>query len=377
MQKVFIISAGLLLPILLLLAIYNLVFKEEKVVDQSVINDQTQGLDENSLGNSVIRKKIMQVTDVSIISPTFDETKEKIKYYDKSGIVWQIDADGGNKKQLSSQKLNQLKEVLWSPDKKKVITHFSENGERFYYYDFKADKVSELKKGLDFVRWDTLGTRIIYKYFDEESKKRSLNISNIDGSDWKELAPISYRYISVSPIPQSSIISFWNMPKATDESILQLVGSNGGEIRTLLKGKYGADYLWSTDGQQALVSSLMEKGINKINLGLVSMDGQYKSLDIPTLVSKAVWSSDKKTLYYALPGDIPEGSIMPDDYDNRKIATSDTFWSVDVTIGTKQRLVELKDIPEKYDASNLFLSPTEDALYFINRSDNKLYRIEF
>ena len=66
---------------------------------------------------------------------------------------------------------------------------------------------------------------------------------------------------------------------------------------------------------------------------------------------------------------------MPDDYQNNKFNTSDTFWKMDIATGEKERIIEAVDIKEKYDSSSLFLSATEDALYFINKRDHKLYRI--
>jgi len=155
----------------------------------------------------------------------------------------------------------------------------------------------------------------------------------------------------------------------------QLIGSLGGDVKTVFSGKYGADYVWSPDGKKAAVSFLAQQGKSQMNLGIVTLDGAYQDLGIPTLASKVVWSKDGKTLYYALAGSIPDGAVMPDDYDSKKFTSSDTFWKVDTTTGQKSRIVETSDIMQNYDASQLFLSPTEDALFFVNRIDGKLYRI--
>ena len=150
----------------------------------------------------------------------------------------------------------------------------------------------------------------------------------------------------------------------------------GGQLQTIFQGRYGGDYLWSPDGTQALVSSLKSNNEKTITLGLLSINSEYHDLGIPTMVSKCVWSSDSKTIYYALPGDIPSGAILPNDYVDKKFMTQDTFWKMDVATGKKERIIEATDISGKYDSTNLFLSAKNENLYFINRIDGKLYKIE-
>jgi hypothetical protein len=104
--------------------------------------------------------------------------------------------------------------------------------------------------------------------------------------------------------------------------------------------------------------------------------GEYKNLEIPTLVSKCVWSKNNKIVYFALPSSLPDNILMPNDYDAKKFTTTDTFWKVDVTTGKKDRMIELEKMQGSYDASNLFLSPDEGNLFFINRIDDKLYKVK-
>jgi hypothetical protein len=66
---------------------------------------------------------------------------------------------------------------------------------------------------------------------------------------------------------------------------------------------------------------------------------------------------------------------MPNDYQEKKFTTIDTFWKINVANGKKDRIAELSDIKSDYDAANLFLSSGEDTLFFVNRIDGKLYGI--
>ena len=366
--KKFILSAALLIIVLFFLGIYNFAFKKDsKTIVQPTPEPVVQKAPE----------KITAISDQAVISPFFDKKTEIITYYSaKDGTVWQTDANGKNKQQIETVKLEGLKNVLWSPDHQKVLTTFEKSGQTsFYEYDRQNKKGTPLKNGIDIVAWDNLGEKIIYKYYDAAAKKRSLNMANPDGSGWKQLADIDLKKMSLESVPSSSVIAYWNYPDALQESQLQTIGAVGGQPQVIFKGRYGGDYLWSPDGTQALVSSLAIKGAKMTTLGLVAISGEYHDLNIPTIVSKCIWSSDGKTIYYALPGGIPDNAVMPNDYQDGKIATEDTFWKIDLATGQKKRLIDTSDISGKYDSSNLFLSATSNALYFVNKIDGKLYRI--
>ena len=372
MKKIFIISSALLIVVLFFLGIYNFTFKDnvsEKIIQQQVVEEK------------ILQKKpekIAVVSDQAIVSPFFDKKNETITYYSANdGTVWQIKADGTEKKPIETSKLAGLKKVLWSPDGKKVLTMFEKEGQAsFYEYDYETKQGTKLKNSIDNIAWDNTGVKIFYKYYDAVKKERSINSADPSGDNWQKLADVNFKYIYIEPIPSTSIVSFWNLPDATQESHLQIIGAMGGQLQTIFQGRYGGDYLWSPDGTQALVSSLKSNNEKTITLGLLSINSEYHDLGIPTMVSKCVWSSDSKTIYYALPGDIPSGAILPNDYVDKKFMTQDTFWKMDVATGKKERIIEATDISGKYDSTNLFLSAKNENLYFINRIDGKLYKIE-
>jgi hypothetical protein len=149
-----------------------------------------------------------------------------------------------------------------------------------------------------------------------------------------------------------------------------------GERKAIFRGKFGADYLWNKDGSLVLVSNVDTRAGSKMQLAVMNYNGgEYRNLDAPTFVSKCVWSRDGKTVYYSLPGNIPSGAILPNEYDEGKFQTADTFWKIDITDGKKTRIVEAVDIKGSYDATDLFLNSDESFLFFTNKTDGKIYRI--
>jgi hypothetical protein len=375
MKKVFIISAVFLVVVLIFLGIYNFAFKKEipqQTVATPIIEPVTTPVTQGKA------EKITAISEGAVLGLIVDKKTEELTYYDAlTGLVWKMDAQGKGKKQITSSKVLGLKNVLWSPDQSKVLTTILKDGKDYFYeYDYTLKRAVTFSDGFDTVSWDNIGSKIFYKYYDATAQKATLNVANPDGSDWQKIADIGVRNLSISSVPLTSLVSYWNFPKASEETHLQMVGVSGGEPKTILQGKYGADYLWAPNGEKALVSSLLDKNKNNMTLGIVSVNGEYQELGIPTVVSKTVWSQDSKTVYYALAGGIPDGSVMPDDYQANKFNTKDTFWKIDIATGEKTRIVEIAELTGEFDASKMLLSPTEDALYFVNKVDKKLYRIQ-
>jgi hypothetical protein len=375
-KKIFFTSLALFCIALLFFGIYNLAFR--KSMSGAVIEKKAPEVVAPVIAPKVSTSLIATVSDEPVIAPTLSSDATAVKYYAKnSGRVYQTDFNGNDKRTLSNKELIGLTDALWSPDKTKAITKFLSAGViKFYYYDHTELKGFALKDNVDQIAWQNTGNRIFYKYYDPVSKKRTLNISDPDGTNWTKLADIDFRDLSVAQIPQSGFVSFWNKPDAFFETSLSSTPLIGGEKKSLLKGLFGADYLWNNNGSLALVSHSDSKGGTKMQLSIINSNGgEFRNLDLPTLVSKCVWLRDNKTAYCALPGKIPTASIMPNDYDQEKFHTADTFWRIDTTSGEKSRIIDLEKINGAYDASNLFFNADESILFFVNRTDEKIYRI--
>jgi hypothetical protein len=382
-KKIFVISTTLLAVVLFFFGVYNFVFKKDSINIKSgnntvVKKENNAPKEEKGLFEKA--EKISVMTTEAVISPSIDRNKEMIVYHTaENGNVIKKSFDGKEERIDSSAEVSGLLEAFWSSSESKAILKINNRGNEYFdLYDYASNTDKEFKGGVDTLVWTNLGDKVLYKYFESGSGRRTLNIANPDGSDWKVLADVTDRKLSIAQIPQTSTISFWNSPNAFENTSLRTVSLLGGEVKTIFSNKFGADYLWSPNGEKILVSASDSKGSNKISLGIANAGGgEYENLNIPTLVNKCVWSKNSKTVYYALPNSIPEGEVMPNSYLDKKIITQDTFWKLEISSGKKERLVGLDEIKKSYDASDLFLSPNEKSLFFVNRADgDKLYRID-
>jgi len=376
-KKFFFLSLVILVLSLLFWGVYNLSFKknESKTTD----NDAKKEDPVSTPADKKIAPKILPISDEAVFSPVITEKENTIKYYSKNtGQVFEIDFDGKNKKSLSTTELPGLSGVAWSPDQTKVITRFDRLEETsFFFYDYAQNKGVALKKNLDETVWQNSGNKIFYKYYDPKTKERTLNISDPDGTNWQKLTDLSHKNIAIVQVPKTGLVSFWNRPDAFSETLFETIPTIGGEKKTIFQGKFGADYLWNSSGNNVLVSHSDQKEGQKIQLAVMNYNGgEFRNLLAPTMVSKCAWSKNNKFVYCAVPGNIPDNAIMPKDYLENKFTTIDTFWRINTETAEQARILEKDQLTDQVDATNLFLNEDESSLFFINRKDGKLYRLD-
>ncbi len=378
MKKLFIISGSFFLLVLIFLAVYNFAFKNNSanpVADPKKKEelDQKRALETEAATRPVV---FQQVVTESVIQPVAGENS--LFYYSKrDNILKESTLDG---KEVITQ-LGRLEShparLVWSPNRLSVLILMKEpGGDLWYYANLRNKSFIPLKKEMSRLTWTSLGDRILYQYTDPATGERSLNIAYPDGSNWEKLTDLGKEDHFIAALPQSSLIAFWPKTDGNRESSLEVININGQNRHTLLTGHFGADFLWSPNSQRLLVQSVTASGGQTLALGLTDGSGLgYKNLLAPTLTSKIAWSKDNETFYYALPGTFPENTLLPNDYFGKPLYSKDTFWKMNVRTGKKERLVPLEAMTETFDASNVFLSPTETDLYFVDRLSEKLYRI--
>lgn len=378
MKKIFYLSLTFLVLALIFLGAYNFAFKNN-VNDPAADEEKKQEAKEEKKDSGFAPAE-------SIENPINEEVlgavagEDGIYYYslDEQSLK-KVSFSGKNKEILMSNLPGVPTRVLWSPKRGKALLLLRQsNGQPLWHFaDLSAKTLAPLKPEISHLAWNNLGDRIFYQYTDPGTGAQSLNTANPDGSNWKKLADLGTQDFFFASVPQSTAVSFWNRPNALEKTSFETVSIMGENRRTLLSDRFGADYLWSPDGENVLVSVSSQKGGGSIFLDVMNKNGgEYRGLSIPTLVSKAVWSKDGKTVYYALPGSLPATAVLPNDYYAKPLHTRDMFWKIDLQSGKKTRIVDLSEVTKSFDSADLFLSSDESALFFTDRVTRKLYRIE-
>jgi hypothetical protein len=384
-KKIFAISTLVLVLLVGVIFMYNFAFKKPaapitapKTADEGKTNatpaKNTPAATKNTNG------PITAISDGSVFGAVLAPDGNSIySFAGDNGQLNQIDFNGKLEKVISTEEFKSIQQILWNKPRNKAIIKRA-NGvanSKFLFLDLAQKTVTPIKDGIDSIAWSFLGDKIIYKYFDAKTKKRSLETSDPDGKNWRKIADIDFFGLSIGLVPGSSDISFWPSPNAFTASAASLIDFSGENKREILKDRFGADILWSPDGKLSAVSSSDQKGGHKTDLALMNSDGgQFQSLNFPTFAKKCVWSADSKFLYCAMPGNIPDSAVLPNDWQEGKIKTADTFWKLEIATGKKDRLIEADKINRSFDALNPFLSQDEKTLFFTNKADGKLYKLE-
>lgn len=378
MKKLFIISGSFFLFVLVFLAVYNFAFRHNNANPIADPQKKAELAKERESAAEAVSRSVafQQIVTESVLHPVAGENS--IFYYSKrDNALKEVSLDGKENTVRIDQIPGTPSRIVWSPNRLGALVLVKEStGDLWYYADLRNRLVSPLKRDMSRITWTSLGDRILYQYTDPASGERSLNIASPDGANWSKLADLGTDDHFITALPQSSLVAIWPKTDSNREGTLEVMNINGDNRRTLLTGKFGADFLWSPNSQRILVQSVMEQGGHTLTLGLTDADGSsYQNLFAPTLTSKTAWSKDNETFYYALPGAFPADAVLPNDYFGKPIYSKDTFWKMNVRTGKKERLVPLEEMTEAFDATDIFLAPTETDLYFVERTSGKLYRI--
>ncbi len=371
LKRIFIISAAVFILALGAFFVYKFFAKEKPITinrsDQEKL--QNQGKREGTKMG-----KLEAVMTGEIKGATLNGENNQILFYqDQKFLV--SDFDGVSKNSVGAYPFGEVEAIDWFPNKRKAVVKTKEG---IFFYDLDGDSVSKLKSGVDVATWSATKNGIFYKYFDSSSKKRSINASNFDGSDWKVLVD-NLAFKKVDLISNESTIEscYYPVPDGRQIGKIECINVVSGDKRTVYDGKYGADYLWSKNGQKLLVSFAQNQVSNKLVLGVMNKDGgEYKGLNFPTTIKKCVWSNDNTHIFCSMMSATPEEAVLPNDWQAKKYEFVDTFWKINTENGKKERVIETDELNVQVDSESLFLDKQENFLFFIDRNSESLYRID-
>lgn len=358
MSRRFLIIGIIVLSALIgLLLIYNFVLKGKLPKKEPLPETKKE-----------FQPSIQPISRQTVVSPTLDSSGAKIKFYLKeSGNVMESDFDGGNQKIISSAKIQGLARILWSPAKDKVIS-FYENGDK-YFYDYNTKKSTKLNFNIKDVIWT--GDKIIYQF--KDAARNSFNVSNPDGSAWRPLTfHTENRIFKMDWV--SGKLYFYLAPSGYVPSSLNVLDDKGIS-KTIFSRVNGLGAKWAPNGEKFIFSGTDFQG-KRLSLSLSDKDGlSIKNLNLAALAEKCVWSGDNKNIFCAAPKEVPQFAVMPDAYYGATFRSVDYFIRINTDTLEKNWLIN-PNLAGDYDASDLFLSPDENYLFFVNRIGGLLYSLQ-
>ncbi len=294
---------------------------------------------------------LQATTDASLAATNSADENSIIYYHPINGYVSKLGLERRDNTLVSTVQLTGLVNVIWSPDKSKVVT-VSRGSAGFVYKYF--DYISH-ENGL-------LGTNIKSVVFSPDGKQIALvrsaggdsliQIADCTGKESATILKTRLTNVNLS-WPTANTISFTaNDNEATSQSLYLL--TLGGDLSQIIESEDGLSARWSPDGTKLLYSTSQDSKI--ISRIFDTHSKQSKILPVSTSANNCTWLLDGGSILCAV------------EYQGQ---TSVSKISVLENIPPQILFSNLIITPQ-----NVFMSHLQDFLVIISASDQSIWALK-
>ena len=320
------------------------------------------------LQDQIKEQILLALTDFPVTSPVINKNQDKIIFYKKDGgTMFSADFTGKLEK-LSNLTIIGLAQTLWSPARDRGAVFYIDQETLKSFLHIGTSTVLSLPYNIKSLSWSPDGKS--FAYLLEQDTILSLIISDATGKNSKVVFKTPILDAQIQWITADKI-AFQTAPSANAQGFIFIYSRANGSFRRILGPTYGLDSLWSPDGSHVLAISTSSNG-KKLQLSLYSSSGQeQQKLTFATLPEKCAWQNLKE-FYCAVPKEIPDAIMMPDDYLRAEFATQDYILSYNIETKDTRKILE----GGAMDMTNLGITKNNDYLIFVNRTDGILWRLK-
>lgn len=370
-------SLGLLL-ILMTIGLLIFVF-----YGKSTLVDEKQGIQkENSenidIGKSASEKnKIQKIISFPVLSSVLSLNQESLLSVLRNGDLITTDFSGQNQVNLFNISQKELSKIIWSDDKKKLIKiEYDREKEEINkaVIDISGQKEYLLPSNVQSVNFFD-DNNLIFHYLGAGDGVNILASSGFNFDKFKDLFRFNFFDVNFDVLNINEVL-LYDKPSGLIASDLYLASIKNQKLEKILSLISGFTLQVSPDKEKIIYSATNEHGRN-LSLKLFDLkNNSDKNLEISTLPEKCAFI-DYTSVVCAIPTNLTGFYIMPDDYYKKKIMTIDKFIRINLLTGEQMAIADVSISNLQIDAVNLFVSPDQKYLFFINQRDGGLYRLEF
>ncbi len=370
-KKILIILAAVLTLTLAGLAVYYIFFK--KTEGPSLPREEISSLTEELAPEA--KERLIPITEEAVLAASLVGSNtatgtEKIIYAAWDGSVNQINYNGQDKNKIGLAAVERIGEVKISPNGELLSFRYglATGLNRYLIYNIASRSLK------------TLPQNVMGVSFGPSSEILLLTIGSGGAKIIQSSADLSKnKEITTSKIPDlvldwynENSVALKTRPSGLAQGILYLLDLKTKKTKRVMGGVYGLTSNFSPSGKKVLISQTDADGFSLQAAAINLEKNTQRNLNLFTLPEKCAWSQDERVVFCSvIKADRAENYIMPDDYYKRRVRSNgEEVIRVNLETGQVQKIMA-----NVFDATNLFLSPDESYLFFINKIDGRLYRL--
>ncbi|MEK7643140.1 MAG: hypothetical protein AAB372_01700 [Patescibacteria group bacterium] len=318
------------------------------------------------------KKRLVQLTHEPTIGATVSPAENRVMYF-KLGLGHLFDTafDGeGGEVNLSTITTKNIIDVDWSTKKTYAFVTglINDSVENHWFHITSTSTVEHGTFREPIVSADFSPSAEKLVTIVRAGKTSTVRTSNPDGSNMKQLIAQQIPDLDVEWIRQD-LVFLKTKTSAFAETLLETVSIPSGISTFVPFNQKGVDVLWHPDGDQYLASVSDDNGAFSSITLRSRTSPNYKPFLYRTVPEKCYFSKkDSKVLYCAIPKNFTVDS-MPDIWWQGSIQFSDELWKINIESGETTILLD----GGGFDITNLFTSPNENFIFFINKNDLTLW----
>ncbi len=351
--------------------------------DSTASNTEEGATDENA---PLPKEILTQVTALSIAGGTTYTTMRpkssggteevvSLRYVEKTnGHIHEQFLDGNTSTQISNSTIQGVHEALFSSDGNSIIYRYLDSTTKqiqSFLGTLGASTGSYLPEGIEQIVFSPTDKSYFYLTTDSETS----TVSGIKGgvTTNKETTLFTSAFTEwLVQWPNKNTIFLTTKPSwNTNGSVYQL-NTDTKAFRKVFGNIRGLTTLANNQASVILYSGTTTTGYK---IGLYdTATKDFTNIPLSSIAAdKCVWVNDGSAAYCSAPNTI-SGLQYPDNWYQGTVSFDDSVYRIDGVTGSITQIVDTSTVGG-IDGTHLFLNPSEDVLFLINKKDSSLWKI--
>jgi len=298
-------------------------------------------------------------------------------YYDEATGKFYRRLKNGALVELSGKIFHNVENITWAKGANQAILEYPDGSNIMYNFD--ENKQYTLPKEMQDFSFSDTGGSIAAEIIGPNEENNWLVTANPNGTGIKFVEQIGDKMddVLVDWSPNSQVVAAYRESYDANRQEVILIGQNHENFKSFIPQGRGFESQWTPEGDKLLYSvyNSDENFRPKLwlaNAGANNFGYNNISLNLNTWAHKCTVNQNSTAAYCAVPEELPLGSAW---YPELADGIRDDFYYIDLATG-RYTLLAIPSGDLTHSASQVYLAPDEDELYFVDQTDNNVYSID-